>query len=129
MPIPVAVTVGGALGAITARGPSPPVTLPDPEPLPPALPRQGVGSGSGVDDTPGFDSAAVSLTQSARNAAIAGDCEEVKRLQPRVEAADASYYRAVFLADLAIVRCLNATPSTSPDAAPAPDAVLTPYAR
>jgi hypothetical protein len=127
-PVPVAVTLGGVLGAVTARSSTASVTLPPPEPLPP--PTVG-GDGSNPDiNEPAGDDQAVRLTQQARAAAAGGECDRVRNLAPRVEVADAAYYRAVFLSDLAIVRCLNASssspgvdaaPSTpTPDAAPAP---------
>jgi hypothetical protein len=88
-----ALLVSGVIGALTAAPAEtqvpPPTTAPASEP----------------------DPEAVSLTARARMAADAGQCDGVRRMQPRVERADPAYYQEVFLADPAIARCLTPVPA------------------
>jgi len=61
------------------------------------------------------------LTFDARAAALAGECDAVRKLGRQVFALDAEFHNTVFLADIGIKRCLAPTaPPTDP--APAPQA-------
>lgn len=55
---------------------------------------------------PTADPEAVRMTKQARRAALAGECQSVRRLAPMVRAADPIYYREVMSVDPPIQACL-----------------------
>lgn len=55
---------------------------------------------------PMADPEAVRMTKQARRAALAGECQSVRRLAPMVRAADPIYYREVMSVDPPIRACL-----------------------
>ena len=54
------------------------------------------------------DEEAWEMTKRAREAARAGDCGRVKKIEPTVKAKDPSFHDVVFMRDAAILRCLQA---------------------
>jgi hypothetical protein len=54
------------------------------------------------------DEQAWDMTKRAREAARAGDCARVKKIEPIVKAKDPSFHDVVFMRDAAIQRCLQA---------------------
>jgi hypothetical protein len=54
------------------------------------------------------DEAAWEMTKRAREAARAGDCARVKKIEPVVKQKDPSFHEVVFMRDAAILRCLQA---------------------
>lgn len=83
--------------------------------------------GEGHDDAPGEETAAAvrfraakatrALTESAQEAARAGDCATVRALDVRVRATDAHFHDTVFVRDVAIAACL-AQPAAAVPTAP-----------